>query len=103
MQRFICSPKLNSGMVRTKVITDWGTLPRLLLLGLLAALPPAVSGQVPDSLPAAGRPVETFQPHVIRWWHGALALGGVSAVMLLDHPAQRFAQRNRGPGADNVA
>jgi membrane-associated phospholipid phosphatase len=39
----------------------------------------------------------------IRWWHGAIALGGISALMLLDHPVQRFAQHNNGTGADNVA
>lgn len=40
--------------------------------------------------------------HVIRWWHGALAVGGLSALMLLDHPVQRYAQHNSGTGADNV-
>jgi membrane-associated phospholipid phosphatase len=39
----------------------------------------------------------------IRWWHGAIALGGILALMLLDHPVQRFAQHNSGTGADNVA
>ena len=41
--------------------------------------------------------------HDIRWWHGAAAVGGLSALMLLDHPVQRFAQHNSGTGADNVA
>lgn len=58
-------------------------------------------------MPAAGyaRPAEAQQnaPHVIRWWHGAIALGGVSALMLLDHPMQRYAQHNNGAGANNVA
>lgn len=39
----------------------------------------------------------------LRWWHGAIALGGISALMLLDRPVQRFAQHNNGTGADNVA
>lgn len=39
----------------------------------------------------------------IRWWHGAIALGGISALMLLDEPVQRYAQHNNGTGADNVA
>ena len=42
-------------------------------------------------------------PHTIRWWHGAVAVGGLSTLMLLDHPVQRFAQHNSGNGADNVA
>ncbi len=41
--------------------------------------------------------------HVLRWWHGAIAIGGLSALMLLDHPVQRYADHNRGPGANNVA
>lgn len=51
------------------------------------------------------RPVDAQQEggHVIRWWHGAIALGGVSALMLLDHPVQRYAQHNNGTGANNVA
>jgi membrane-associated phospholipid phosphatase len=39
----------------------------------------------------------------LRWWHGAIAVGGLSALMLLDGPVQRFAQHNNGVGADNVA
>ncbi|MEO7985368.1 MAG: phosphatase PAP2 family protein [Gemmatimonadales bacterium] len=58
-------------------------------------------------MPATGyaRPAEAQQDatHVIRWWHGAIALGGVSALMLLDHPMQRYAQHNNGAGANNVA
>lgn len=41
--------------------------------------------------------------HTIRWWHGAVAVGGLSALMLLDRPVQRYAQHNSGTGADNVA
>lgn len=40
---------------------------------------------------------------MIRWWHGAIAVGGLSALMLLDHPVQRYARENSGTGADNVA
>jgi len=39
----------------------------------------------------------------IRWWHGAIAVGGLSALMLLDGPVQRYSRHNHGPGADNVA
>jgi membrane-associated phospholipid phosphatase len=41
--------------------------------------------------------------HVIKWWHGAVAVGGIAALMLLDPPVQRYAQDNSGTGADNVA
>jgi membrane-associated phospholipid phosphatase len=72
----------------------------LVVLGLLAAGRPALLGaQSLDTLPEA----QARAPHVIRWWHAAAAAGGLSAVMLLDHPAQRFAQHNRGTGSDNVA
>src|SRR3954468_9446713 len=40
---------------------------------------------------------------VLHWWHGAVAVGGLSALMLLDHPVQRFTQDNRGTGSANVA
>lgn len=41
--------------------------------------------------------------HTIQWWHGAVAVGGLTALMLLDRPVQRFAEHNSGSGADNVA
>jgi hypothetical protein len=40
---------------------------------------------------------------VLHWWHGAVAVGGISALMLLDRPTQRFAQDNRGTGSNDVA
>jgi membrane-associated phospholipid phosphatase len=77
-------------------------MPRLfLLLGLALAIPPAtVRAQSLDTLPAAPA---TAPAHVIRWWHGAAAVGGISALMLLDRPVQRYAQHNRGPGSNDVA
>ncbi len=76
----------------------------LLWLGLLAAVEPTLlAAQTLDTLPG-GRPEATVaEPHTIRWWHGAVALGGLSTLMLLDHPVQRFAAHNSGTGADNVA
>ena len=41
--------------------------------------------------------------HVIQWWHGAIAVGGLSALMLLDRPVQRYSEHNNGAGANNVA
>jgi membrane-associated phospholipid phosphatase len=77
-------------------------MPRLfLLLGLALAIPPAgVRAQSLDTLPAAPAIASL---HVIRWWHGAAAVGGISALMLLDRPVQRYAQHNRGPGSNDVA
>jgi membrane-associated phospholipid phosphatase len=43
------------------------------------------------------------QPSAIRWWHGAIVLGGLSGLMLLDEPAQRFAQKHRSASGDDVA
>jgi membrane-associated phospholipid phosphatase len=44
-------------------------------------------------------------PHqfVIRWWHGALVLGGLSLLTLVDEPAQRFTQDNRNSHSNDVA
>jgi membrane-associated phospholipid phosphatase len=61
----------------------------LLLLGPTIARPAPLAAQQDAS--------------VLRWWHGAVAVGGLSALMLLDRPAQRFAQDNRGVGSNNVA
>jgi membrane-associated phospholipid phosphatase len=75
----------------------------LLLLGLLAVARPGPAGaQALDSTPTPA-PLAASGAPVIRWWHGAAAAGGLSALMLLDHPMQRFAGRNSGAGADDVA
>lgn len=91
---------------QTKITTGRCAVPRLPLLLWLAALaaPMPLAAQTAGAVPTAG-PAETPAPpaHVIRWWHGAVALGGVSALMLLDHPVQRYARHNSGTGADNVA
>lgn len=72
----------------------------LVMLGLLLAGRPAqLSAQTLDTLPQAA----PASPTVIRWWHAAAAAGGLSALMLLDHPVQRYARHNSGTGADNVA
>lgn len=62
----------------------------LLWLALLGVAAPA-----PLAAQEAGAP--------IRWWQGALAAGGVSALMLLDHPVQRYAQDNRTGGSNDFA
>ena len=47
--------------------------------------------------------VPVVEPHTIRWWQGIVILGGLSGLMLLDEPVQRFAQNNRGASANNLA
>jgi membrane-associated phospholipid phosphatase len=74
-------------------------------LGVLVvlAVPPALTAQTLDTLPDVRGDQSLAAPHTIRLWHGAVALGGLSALMLLDHPVQRYARHNSGTGADNVA
>lgn len=71
-------------------------LSRLLLVALVVAHPLQVAAQQ-----------EAFgsvqEPMVLRWWHGAIAVGGLSALMLLDGPSQRFLQGRRSAGADEWA
>ena len=75
----------------------------VLFLGLMAAVPGPVRAQALDSLPErpAATPVSS-QPD-IKVWHVLAAVGGLSALMVLDHPVQRYAIHNSGPGADDVA
>jgi membrane-associated phospholipid phosphatase len=40
---------------------------------------------------------------VIRWWHGVVVLGGLSGLMLLDHPTQRLSQNSRTEAGDEFA
>lgn len=68
----------------------------LLAAAILVSQPWPAVAQV-DSVP----PVRS--PSVLRWWHGAVAVGGLSALMLLDHPAQRFFQHNRSANSNSVA
>jgi membrane-associated phospholipid phosphatase len=66
----------------------------LSLLAVVHPLSSAAQANTPDSVP---------QPFVIRWWHGAIVVGGLSALMLLDEPAQRFFQENRSSQSDDIA
>jgi membrane-associated phospholipid phosphatase len=75
-------------------------LPILLLaVPLAAGLPVRLEGQQQEQVPI----VQSEEAPAIKWWHGLIAAGGVSALMLLDRPVQHFAQHNSGVGADNVA
>ena len=68
--------------------------------GLLVALtftqPLSAVAQV--EVPA---PLQT--PVSVRWWHGAVMLGGLSALMLIDHPSQQLFQRHRTGEANDLA
>ena len=72
----------------------WGRL--AIVAGFAALQPVAVAAQaaVPTPAPLAKQ---------IQWWHGAVVLGGLSALMLLDEPAQQFAQDNRSDRSNSVA
>jgi membrane-associated phospholipid phosphatase len=63
---------------------------------LLVVHPLGVAAQTSDLAP-----VPLAQS--IQWWHGALVLGGLSGLMLLDQPAQRFTQNNRSRSGNNLA
>jgi membrane-associated phospholipid phosphatase len=70
---------------------------RLLLAAAILVSQPGLAGAQVDSVPPAGN------AFTLRWWHGAVAVGGLSALMLLDRPAQRFFQHNRSAHSDDVA
>ena len=71
-------------------------LPRLFIMALAVAQPlPALAQH-----DASGTQKETT---VLRWWHGAAFVGGLSALMLLDHPAQRYLQGHRSASANEVS
>lgn len=76
----------------------------MVVLALLATARPVIlAAQARDSLTESPTAEPMSSGHVIRWWHGAVAVGGLSALMLLDQPVRRYAQDNSGAGADNVA
>lgn len=63
---------------------------------LLALQPSYVIGQTSPLAPAP-------LAESLQWWHGALVLGGLTGLMLLDKPAQRYTQANRTSGGNNLA
>jgi membrane-associated phospholipid phosphatase len=48
-------------------------------------------------------PAPLQAPVSVRWWHGAVMLGGLSALMLIDQPSQRLFQRHRTDGSNDFA
>jgi membrane-associated phospholipid phosphatase len=89
-------PEGNSLGLRPGVRPTRTAVVRYLLVILALANPLSGAAQVhpSDSIPDA---------LVIRWWHGALVLGGLSLLTLVDEPAQRFFQENRNGNSDDVA
>ncbi len=71
-------------------------MPPLLFLALALSQPLPVHAQQ-DSFAAMK------EPTVLRWWHGAAVLGGLSALMLLDRPMQRYMQDHGSASMDGVA
>jgi membrane-associated phospholipid phosphatase len=68
---------------------------RVWLALVLAVQPISAAAQVEVPPPAPSV--------VIRWWHGVAVLGGLSALMLLDRPAQDYFQDHRSPHSNDVA
>jgi membrane-associated phospholipid phosphatase len=71
---------------------------RAMLQVALAALlvaPPAVA--------QINTPVGFREPPAIRWWHGAVVLGGLSALMLLDQPTGHYVQKRRSATVDDLS
>jgi membrane-associated phospholipid phosphatase len=58
------------------------------------------------SLPLAAQgdllaPVE--HPPALQWWHGVIAVGGLSVLMAMDEPAQRYLQSQRSSSSNRLA
>jgi membrane-associated phospholipid phosphatase len=71
-------------------------LPRFLILAVAIAHPLPVLAQQDEF-------ATLNEPTVLRWWHGAALVGGLSALMLLDQPLQRYVQSHRSGGSDKVS
>lgn len=65
-----------------------------------APAPLAAQATLPMEQPL-GQPLG--QPTAVQWWHGALLVGGISALMLLDNPIRHGSQDLRGGGTDGFA
>jgi membrane-associated phospholipid phosphatase len=77
----------------------------VVLAAMLALQPLAATAQtvtIPTSTDQPG-PTASDQPGSIRWWQGAIVVGGISTLMLLDEPTQRFSQNNRSRTGNDVA
>jgi membrane-associated phospholipid phosphatase len=58
----------------------------------------------PFSATAQVNGLQSYQePSSIRWWHGAIALSGLSVLMMFDEPAQRYFQGQRTSSSNGLA
>ena len=72
----------------------------VLLTGCGLALPASLAGQALEPI----APAEVGRtPGAIQWWHGALFVGGVSTLMLLDNAVRSGSQGIRGADGDRLA
>jgi membrane-associated phospholipid phosphatase len=86
-------------MIGTSPVRRLVSGPSLLLgLSIVVAVPaaPVAAQDQPSS-------IQLDQPSSIKWWHGALAVGGISALMLLDGSVRHLSQDVRGHTGDGVA
>jgi membrane-associated phospholipid phosphatase len=98
MDNRIPIPRVESGTTGLESTRRFWPGPRqLVLAAVLAVQPLAVTAQT-VTLPA---PAD--QPSAIKWWEGALVIGGISGLMLLDGPTQRFAQDHRSRSGNHLA
>lgn len=63
----------------------------MLAVGCAIGIPGQVAAQAPES------------PGAVQWWHGALLVGGVSTLMLLDNTIRSGTQGIRGSDGDRFA
>ena len=84
--------------------TRWGRR-HLALATVLVLQPVVVTAQtvIAPSSTDQPSPASAEQSGAIRWWQGALVVGGISTLMLLDEPTQRFSQQNRSGTGNDVA
>jgi membrane-associated phospholipid phosphatase len=87
-------PQANCASTRVGVYRRRGV--PLLFLVFAIIKPVTITAQEPGITP-----VQTIA--AIKWWHGAIVLGSLSALMLLDNPVEGYFQDNRSQQSNNVA
>jgi membrane-associated phospholipid phosphatase len=56
--------------------------------------PPIADSSVADTGSKAARQQILAEPHIVRWYEAAAALGGLGVLVLVDEPVQRFVQNH---------